>query len=287
MSVFEAPGANKPALPKTPKHVDCIDGDPACDADGLRNAVCIFDLQVCANATGLEKCTPEETDSIVVDHAVDDGDAKFDPDFQALQSRIDTLGFPDNDSLDVCTVASALNVPLRARSGNKFKKGKKRVKLAAEGDVLAKPFARDRDKMNFTCRPEGDGIYAPTDLYTSTFERISQQVFAPSCAISACHDSESGPTSGNLILLPGAAYSQTVGVTPDNPIAAGAGLLRVTPNDEVASYLYRKITCDLAPGWGDCMPLVGPDVDADLIEIIRLWILDGAPSTGWVPGTDQ
>jgi hypothetical protein len=33
------------------------------------------------------------------------------------------------------------------------------------------------------------------------------------------------------------------------------------------------------------MPLIGAKVDDHLIEIIRLWIEDGAPATGWVPGT--
>jgi hypothetical protein len=287
MTVFEAPGANKPAPPKTPKRVDCIDGDVSCDADGTRNATCAFEFQVCINATGLLKCVPDSTDSVVVDHAIDDGDPKFDPDFQALQTRIDALGFPDNDSIDLCTVSSAVTVPLRAKSNGKFRTNRKRVRMNAEGGVLDKPFARDRDRIKFTCRPEGDGIYLPTELYASTFERIAQQVFAPSCAISACHDSESGPTSGNLTLLPGAAYSQLVGVVPDNVAAAGAGLLRVTPNDEAASLLYRKLGCDLEAGWGSCMPLTGAAVDPELIEIIRLWILDGAPETGWVPGTDQ
>jgi hypothetical protein len=287
MTVFEAPGANKPAAPKTPKRVDCIDGDVSCDADGARNAICVFDLQVCINATGFLKCLPVRTDSIIVDHAIDDGDPKFDPDFQALQTRVDSLGFPDNESVDLCTVASAVAVPLRAKSGGKFRTNRKRVRLDAEGDVVDKPFTRDRDKMKFTCRPEGDKIYLPTDLYDSTFERIAQQVFAPSCAISACHDSESGPGSGNLILLPGAAYSQLDGVVPDNVAAAAAGLLRVTPNNEAASFLYRKLGCDLEAGWGSCMPLTGSAVDPDLIEIIRLWILGGAPETGWLPGTDQ
>ncbi len=287
MMVFEAPGANKPAPPKNPKHVDCIDGDPSCDADGARNAVCVFELQACINATGLLFCVPEQTDSVVVDHAIDDGDPKFDPDFQALQTRIDVLGFPDNDTLDLCTVVSSITVPLRATSSGKFRTNRKRVRTNAEGGVVDKPFTRDRDKMKLKCRPEGDRIYLPTELYGSTFERIAQQVFVPSCAISSCHDSESGPTSGNLILLPGAAYSQLVGVVPDNVTAAGAGLLRVTPDDETVSFLYRKLDCDLEAGWGSCMPLTGSAVDPELIEIVRLWILDGAPETGWVPGTDQ
>jgi hypothetical protein len=35
------------------------------------------------------------------------------------------------------------------------------------------------------------------------------------------------------------------------------------------------------------MPLIGPPLDAHLIDVIRLWIDAGAPDTGWVPGTDN
>jgi len=288
--VFEAPGANEPAPPKTPRHVDCIDGDPSCDADGNRNGRCIFDLQVCVNSTAIEGCSPVEVDEVVVAHAIDDGDRRFDPDFQALQQRLDLLGFPDNDAPDLCTISSALTVVLKGPSGSgKMKKNKKRVKLTALGFTGA-GFLPDRDRIKFTCRPEGDSIYEPRDLYEGTFDRIRQQVFAQSCATSGCHDSES--SQGNLVLLPNAAYSQTVGVSPSNAAAAVDGLLRVTPADPDLSFLYRKIVNDLEPGYGDRMPQTGSSLSSDLTELIRLWIIgDGtlgpAPETGWVVGTDD
>lgn len=290
MAVFDAPGANHPAPPKTAKNVDCIDGDVSCDADGLRNGECSFTIQVCVNSSAIAGCGADQVTTLVVDHAEDDGDPKFDPDFQALQTRVNALGLP-TDGADECTLTSTIRVPLRVpRSGNVYRKNKKKLSLAAEGDVATKPDVRDKDKMKLTCRPEGDGIYLPTDLYAGTFDRIRQQVFAQSCAISACHDSESA--AGGLILLPGAAYSQIVGVTPSNPAAAGAGLQRIYPGDPTLSFLYRKITNDLAVGWGGAMPASGPALSPELIDIIELWILgDGllgpAPETGWVTGTDQ
>jgi hypothetical protein len=295
LSVFEAPGANKPAPPKTPKHVDCIDGDPACDGDGERNARCEFTLQVCVNSTLVPACTPDTTDSVAIDHAIDNGDPKFDPDFQAMQSRVDTLGFPGNDFADDCTAASTITVPLTAKSGNKFKKARKKLKLEALGTASGKD-SRDKDRMNFTCRPEGDGVYLPTDLYDGTFDRIAQQIFLPSCAISACHDSES--EAGGLNLLAGAAYSQLVDVPPSNAAAALAGLMRVDsvppggPGDPDNSFLYTKVLPDLLPGWGLPMPLVGASLNFEQLQLIELWIVgDGilgpAPATGWVTGTDQ
>jgi hypothetical protein len=288
--VFEAPGANTPAPPKAPRHVDCIDGDMSCDADGSRNGRCVVDLQVCVNSTAVEGCSPVKVDAVEVAHAIDDGDRRFDPDFQALQQRLDLLGFPDNDVPDLCTISSALTVVLKGPTGSgKMKKNKKRVKLTALG-FAGGGFPQDRDRMKFTCRPEGDAIYEPRDLYEGTFDRIRQQVFAQSCAISACHDSES--SQGGLILLPNAAYSQIVGVAPSNPAAAVDGLLRVTAADPDLSFLYRKIADDLEPGYGVRMPQTGAPLSGDLTELIRLWIIgDGtlgpAPETGWVVGTDN
>ena len=290
MSVFDAFGANKPAPPKIPKAIDCVDGDAACDVDGLRNGECVFDLRICLNSTAFsENCDPIEVTSFVIDHAEDNGDRRFDPDFQALQLRVDALGYP-NDFPDDCSLISSVTVPLRLKSGNEYKKNRKKLGLEANGDVINKFSTRDKDKMKLTCRPEGDAIYLPTDLYAGTFDRIRRQVFVPSCATSACHDSESA--AGGLILLSGAAYSQIHNVSPTNTAASLDGLLRITPGDETVSFLYRKITNDLLPGYGSPMPLGSPLISSDLAEIIRLWIIgDGtlgpAPETGWVVGTDQ
>jgi hypothetical protein len=289
VAVLDAP-ANSPAPPKPAKNVDCVDGDPACDGDGARNGQCVFALKVCVNSTALPSCTPVETTGVSVDHALDDGeDPKFDPDYQALQQRVDLLGFPNADT-DSCTTSSSVTVKLRPpSSGNVYKKTKKLLSLTAAGATAGGSLS-DRDKLKLTCRPEGSGVYLPTDLYSGTFDRIRQTVFAQSCALATCHDSES--SQGALILLPNVAYSQTVGVTPLNPFAAADGLQRIFPGDTTKSFLYRKVTKSLALGYGSGMPLNRPSLTADQIELIRLWILGDmtlgpAPETGWVQGTDQ
>jgi hypothetical protein len=289
VSVFDAPGANSPAPPRAPRRVDCIDGDPTCDADGLRNARCVFDLRLCLNATSVPGCTPVRTNALVVEHAQDDGDPRFDVDFQALQQRALALGLPGNEDTDDCTATSSLTVALRRAASGVRRAATKTVRLTATGTASGRS-VRDRDRMRFTCRPEGDGVYAPRDLYTGTFDRIAQEVFAPSCARSGCHDSESH--QAGLILLPNAAYSTLVGVTPTTPGAAADGLLRVSPGDPAASLLYRKLTGDLAPGWGPAMPLDAAPLPPALVELVRLWIagdatLGPAPADGWVVGTDQ
>ena len=294
--VFSAPGANSPPPPRAPHNVDCVDGDPRCDADGLRNARCAFDLRLCINSTAVPGCTVDRTDSLAVDHAVDNGDRRFDTDFQALQNRATLLGFPDNESHDKCTLSTALTVnltPPRSGSGA-WKKGRKTVRITATG-FTDRP-ATDRDGMRFTCRPQGDGVYTARDLYTSTFDRIRQQVFAQSCALSGCHDSNTH--QGQMILLPNSAYSEIVNVTPFRQAAADAGWKRILPGDPSSSFLYRKITCTLPDSsFGACMPFARPEIPQNLQEIIRLWII-GDANTGpapddcpngacWVQGTDQ
>ena len=46
--VLDVPGANHPAPPRTPKSVDCIDGDPTCDFDAIPGQ-CTFHLAACVN----------------------------------------------------------------------------------------------------------------------------------------------------------------------------------------------------------------------------------------------
>ncbi len=287
--VFDVPGANLPAPPKTPKAVDCIDG-AACDEDGLRNGQCVFDIRACINSTQWAECTPESVVTSVVDHAIDDGsDSKFDNDFLALQTRINGFGLPAF-APDQCSVLSAITVPLGGPDSNDImKKARKTLAVVSTGTTLDGDVT-DKDKIKFTCRPEGDKVYLPADLYTGTFDRIQKQIFTPTCAISTCHDSESH--ENDLILLSGSAYGNIESVAPFNPAADGDGLLRITPGDPNMSFLYRKITAALPFGYGDPMPLEDEALDPELIELVRLWILgDGvlgpAPATGWVEGTDQ
>ena len=288
VSVFDA-AANFPLPPRLPRHVDCVDGDPSCDADGARNARCLFDVRLCLNSTAIAGCTPLRTNALSVHHAIDNGDPLFDVDFQALQQRANQL-LPDDEDLDDCTQLSSITVALKPPGpSGVWRPNAKRLRLTAAGFAGGRPVT-DRDRMRFTCRPEGDGVYLPRDLYAGTFDRIRQQIFAASCALSGCHDSESH--QADLILLPNAAYSQLVGVIPTTTGAALDGLERVMPGDPDLSLLYRKLTPGLPPEYGPAMPLVGAPVSAELIEIIRLWIIgDGtlgpAPQDGWVENTDN
>jgi hypothetical protein len=272
-----------------PKRFRCADGD-TCDADGTVNGVCAFEVTVCANSTyNPTRCTLVGVDSITVDHAIDNGDRKFHPDFQALQNRIDNgivgPSDPPNTTPDVCAIASRFFVPvIGPLEGNVCKRGKQQVKVTSYSVPVLGVQMRDRDKLKMECEPALAGC-DPMAIYASTFDRIQRQVFDESCAVSGCHDSQS--QQNGLLLERGASYGNLIDVPPQNLGAVAAGWTRVDAANASAdtSYLFHKLTGDLDGTQGARMPLIGSKVDDHLIEIIRLWIEDGAPATGWVAGT--
>lgn len=281
LAVFDVPVALSPGV----RSIRCVDGDPACDADGLVNGECRFPVAVCANSTSEPLCSLAGVQSMFLAHADDNGDPKFDPDFQALQSRIDNAIDPPSNDADSCTSPSNITVRLKGPyPGNRCRSATKVLKLTTTSTFQVNRFYTDTDTMRLTCRPAVDSC-DPLSLFDGTFDRIQKQVFNTSCATSGCHDSQS--QANGLLLEIGAAYTQTVNATPTNVTAQGLGWDRITPGDPAMSYLYNKVTGDLGANLGSRMPLGRPPLAANLIEIIRLWIEAGAPETGWVPGTDS
>ncbi|MGH7894656.1 MAG: hypothetical protein ACREQL_08300 [Candidatus Binatia bacterium] len=277
--------------PDKPKRYRCADGDPTCDADGVVDGVCTFSLTVCANSTyNPALCTLVGVDSITVDHALDNGDRKFDPEFQALQNRINSgivgPNDPPNTDVDTCAIASTFRIPvLGPFAGNVCKRGKKQVKIRSYSQFIAGVQYKDTDKLKMECEPALAGC-DPQTLYAGTFDRIQKQIFDKSCAVSGCHDSQS--QTGGMLLEGGAAYTNLVDVTPQNATAAGLGWKRLdaTNASPETSFIYHKLTGDLSGGTlGARMPLGGSKLDDFLIDIVRLWIEAGAPQAGWVPGT--
>jgi hypothetical protein len=280
-----------------PRRVRCVDGDAACDADGIINGQCAFPVAVCANSTlDPARCTPTGVESLTVLHSDDNGlDPAFDPDLQGLQDAVDAAIAPPTAETDLCTEPSTVSVrikgpvgkPLRAR--DRCRRNGKIVRLS----TLPQPLvgASDSDRLKLVCLPaDADvlGCDAKT-LFGSTFDRLQKQIFSTSCGVATCHDSESFPSAADLLLEPGAAYANLVGQPPTNGPALGLGWQRVAPGSAATSFLYHKVTNDLddAAGLGDRMPrppgrrMLHPS----LREVIRLWIDAGAPETGWVDDT--
>jgi hypothetical protein len=292
---------NTPAV--NPRNVTCTDGDPACDIDGgggVVDGVCHIQLRVCANSTFSSSCSLNGVDTITVEHAADDGlDPKFDTSFQALQTRVESdldLTDPAGSQLsDQCTNLATIEVPIRYPLGARDSCGPKtkRVRLITQSKLFSGRSYRDVDTMRLKCVPASGNVCDPQTLFTGTFDRVQRQIFNQSCAVGTCHDSQSHVQAGNLLLETGSSLGNTINVQPVNGSAMGAGWRRIaitTPDvlgDPEASYLYHKIKGDLPDAtYGARMPYKRAKLPASIIEIMRLWILAGAPQTGWVSGTD-
>jgi mono/diheme cytochrome c family protein len=127
----------------------------------------------------------------------------------------------------------------------------------------------DRDRVVLVCG-------RPPRRPSATFATIQRRIFARSCATLSCHGAAA---AGGLGLAPDSAYADLVGVAPNNVVARAAGLLRVTPGDPGRSFLLRKVEGAVAAGEGERMPQVGPSLSARSIDLLRRWILAGAPAT--------
>jgi hypothetical protein len=285
LAVLDAP-VNDPV--RKPKNIRCTDGDPSCDADGIVNGVCEFPIAVCANSTSNPSCTLNGVQTMTVDHAADNGDPKFDPEFQALQNRVLNEIDPPTTTSDVCANPTTFHVAIKGPLSGKCKKNRKLLKITTLSTLSMGHAYKDKDRIKMTCDPAANGC-DPQILFSGTFDRIQTQIFNASCAVSGCHDSQS--RTGNLLLEVGASLTNLVNVTPNNPAAAAAGWKRVTvvdpsTGDPGTSLLVAKLQGPPS-GFGARMPFGRPKLDQSLIDVVQLWIAAGAPDTGWVPGTDQ
>src|SRR5262245_47378943 len=285
LTVFKAPANYRP---EKPRHVRCTDGDTSCDADGVVNGVCEFPVTVCANSTFDARCVYTGVHAVEVDHAADNGDPKFDPDFQALQARIDSQIPVDTTDPDVCTADTSIRVPITGPLGRLCKRGTKklRIRTTSTPPPMSTPKI-DKDKIKLMCEPAvmSGGCDPQTLFPDGTFERIQRQVFNQSCAVSGCHDSQT--FAAEMTLEEGTAYGSLVDVSPYTVPAAMAGWKRVASGDPANSFILYKLNGDLPDSsYGERMPRGKPKLDQLLIDIIDLWIEAGAPASGWVPGTD-
>ena len=286
---------NAPA--KKPRNITCHDG-AACDLDGVVNGVCNFQVAVCANSTfNPTSCSLDGVRKITVDHSADNGDPKFDPEFQALQTRIDSdIGPFPNNTADQCTTATNFHVPIKGPLGVKCKKNKKTVRVVTESTVAAGQGAIliDKDKIDLTCEPPVTNtdppqvICDPQQLFDSAYDRVQRQIFNQSCAVSGCHDSNSFMASGNLLLESSAFPGNLIDRTPTNASAVAAGWKRIIAGDTANSYILHKLNGDFPDNtFGDRMPRNRPKLDQNLIDVITAWIQGGCPTDPgtWPPGT--
>ncbi len=120
----------------------------------------------------------------------------------------------------------------------------------------------------------------------ATFDVIQSEIFTPNCT--GCHalGTRFAEESG-LILTEGDAFDQLVGVEPTNVAAKSDGLMRVSSEGLAGlhkSLLWEKINVRERehylldhPEYGGMMPLGAPPLMNGEIELIRQWIVAGAP----------
>lgn len=124
------------------------------------------------------------------------------------------------------------------------------------------------------------GQTAPDE--NSAYHDIQEYVFDKSCASSTCHAAPAN--SRGLSLEYGLSYDALVGVVPQNPAAADAGMKLVDPGNPENSFLLTKLIGPESPNQGSRMPFGGGMIHDAKIDAIRTWIEAGAPETGKVTG---
>jgi hypothetical protein len=129
--------------------------------------------------------------------------------------------------------------------------------------VRARDRAGNRDAN--TVEQSGD-----TDVSLS--EQV-QELLSSDCGVAGCHVPGNPPLG--LVLTPGFSYKYLVGTTSREYPSE----LRVNPGDPSTSFFYRKVSENPPPaGYQMPAPSTGSILRAAEIDLIRRWILQGAPN---------
>jgi hypothetical protein len=117
--------------------------------------------------------------------------------------------------------------------------------------------------------PTGGGGLQPT------LASIQDNIFTPSCAKSSCHTG--AMAEQGLRLDPGFSWGRLVGIVSPQDMS----LVRVRPTDPDGSFLIHKLE-GMGPGGAPIVGMQMPDdgppfLQAAQIQVIKEWILNGAP----------
>jgi hypothetical protein len=113
----------------------------------------------------------------------------------------------------------------------------------------------------------------------ATWPRVQEIFDAHGCATATCHSVSKA--EGELVLAdeePDGAYHALVGAPCANGGADDDGMLRVAPGDADASFLLTKLSLTAYdPIYGEPMPVYGPPLTDEELDLVRRWVLAGAP----------
>jgi hypothetical protein len=129
-----------PAVLST-KKVECTDGDPGCDLDGVCNNSCRFGVAICVNDdSNLGTCAPPAPPDALVE-VLPKGNAS-------------SLALPSPLDVKACGAFSDVDVAVRLRKNGEVRKpGKTKLKVIAKS--TAKP-RKDKDSAILLCRPSAE-----------------------------------------------------------------------------------------------------------------------------------
>jgi hypothetical protein len=124
-------------------------------------------------------------------------------------------------------------------------------------------------------------------VFRSTFEAIQKQIFERrGCTSTICHGGP--PFQGGLDLRPDVAY-ENIFEKPSTEV----DMPLITPGARDRSYLYMKLAAATDPAQLNGFQIVNAPMpngleplSKDELEVVRLWIYNGAPKTGTIQGTD-
>jgi len=133
-------------------------------------------------------------------------------------------------------------------------------------------------------------IYSISAQAQSTYQQV-YDIFQLKC--SGCHNQSINSGQLDLSASPAIVYTKLVNFNPVNPAALSKGDKRVSPGDPHRSFLMRKINDSLDMDNGITQPQEGavmpnppnPPMTKYEIELVRQWIMEGAPQTGIVVDT--
>ena len=108
--------------------ISCTDG-AACDADGVENGACQFDVKVCVDSPGQTGCTPS-------------------PVTKLKGSKFLSILPPLGGSTEACSAAANQVIVKLKKKGKKLKPGKKKIKMT--GTTAS---GKDKDKFTLVCNP--------------------------------------------------------------------------------------------------------------------------------------
>jgi len=123
------------------------------------------------------------------------------------------------------------------------------------------------------CGSDDPAPPAPTPPDTLNMAKVAREVInETNCGGPLCH---TGTAAGLRLGPVDQLHAELVGKMATGAECGTSGLIRVVQSDSANSLLYRKISGGPVP-CGDPMPPPPQMISADKIEMVRLWIDEGA-----------